>query len=120
MAAPRSEHAHASALPAAATPTPRLPHPRQQDGGKIDVLSSANAPSTVALRRAPGRWGCAVRSLLLRSIVYHQYYTFHHMKQKMPKMYTKKIEKKCTQKIFNINHIKKRKKLHPKNAKMHT
>jgi hypothetical protein len=49
MAAPRPEHA--SARPAAATPTPRPPHPRKQDGGEIDVLSSANGPSTVALQQ---------------------------------------------------------------------
>ena len=51
MAAPRPEHAHASARPASATPTPRPPHPRQQDDGKIDVLSSANGPSTVELQQ---------------------------------------------------------------------
>jgi hypothetical protein len=51
MASPRPEHAHASARPATATPTPRPPHPRQQDGGKTDVLSSANGPSTVALSK---------------------------------------------------------------------
>jgi hypothetical protein len=53
-------HADGSAAPGARPrfrpplkrhPTPRLPHPRQQDGGKIDVLSSANGPSTVALQQ---------------------------------------------------------------------
>jgi hypothetical protein len=48
MAAPCPEYAHASARPAVATPTPRLPHPRQQDDGETDVLSSSNGPSTVA------------------------------------------------------------------------
>ena len=51
MAAPRPEHAHVSTRPAAATPTPRPPHPRQQDGRKTNVLSSANDPSTVALQQ---------------------------------------------------------------------
>ena len=32
-------------------PTPRLPHPQQQDSWKIDVLSSANCPSTVVLQQ---------------------------------------------------------------------
>jgi len=62
MAAPRPEHAHASARPAAATPTPRPSHQRQKDGGKIDVLSSANGPSTFALQQRCHRTSASARS----------------------------------------------------------
>ena len=66
MAEPRPEHAHASALPSAATPAPRPPHPRQQDDGETDVLSSANGPSTVAQQQrchlfGAGRAGSGAR-----------------------------------------------------------
>ena len=62
MAAPRPEHLHASALLADATPTPRPPHPRQQDGGKTNVLSSANGPSTVVMQQRCHHTSASVRS----------------------------------------------------------
>lgn len=47
----RPEDDHAAARIATATPTPRTSHQQQQDGGKTDVLSSTNGPSTVAFSR---------------------------------------------------------------------
>ena len=58
----RPEHAHASAHPAAATPTTRPPHPRQQDGRKTGVLSSENGPSTVTLQQRCHRTSASARS----------------------------------------------------------
>jgi hypothetical protein len=62
MAAPRPEHAHVCARPADATPTTRPLHPQQHDGGKTNVLLSANGPSTVAQQQRCHRTSALARS----------------------------------------------------------
>ena len=62
MAAPRSEVAHAAALPADSPPRRALRTHNNGLRGKTDVLSSTNGPSTVELQQRCQRISASVRS----------------------------------------------------------